>query len=49
MAVMMMYGSYNPSGVVGVVFTSDDYPSDDTLQRTLLRYVNSLAPLFNAE
>lgn len=49
MAVMMMYGSYNPSGVVGVVYTSDDYPSDDSIQRTLHRYVNSLAPLFNNE
>lgn len=49
MAVMMMYGTYSPSGVIGVVYTSDDYPSDDTIQRTLMRYVNSLAPLFNNE
>lgn len=49
MAVMMMYGSYNPSGVVGVVYTGDNYPSDENIKRTLMRYVNALAPLFNNE
>lgn len=49
MAVMMMYGTYNPSGCVGVVYTTQDYPSDDEIQRTLIRYVGMLAPLFNNE
>lgn len=49
MAVMMMYGTYNPSGVVGVVYTGESYPSDENIKRTLMRYVNTLAPLFNNE
>lgn len=49
MAVMMMYGTYNPSGVVGVVYTGDSWPSDENIQRTLMRYINSLSPLFNNE
>ena len=49
MAVMMMYGTYNPSGVVGVVYTEDDYPDDETIKRTLIRYTGSLSALFNNE
>ena len=49
MAAMMMYGTYNPSGVVGVVYTTTDHPSDENIQRTLMRYINMLSPLFNNE
>lgn len=49
MAAVMMYGTYNPSGVVGVVYTSDDYPSDEVIKRTLMRYVSTLSVLFNNE
>lgn len=49
MAVMMMYGTYNPSGCVGVVYTTEEYPSDDEIRRTLIRYVAMLSPLFNNE
>lgn len=49
LAAMMMYGTYNPSGCVGVVYTDEDIPSDDEIRRILMRYVGMLSPLFNNE
>lgn len=49
MAVMMIYGTYNPCGVVGVVYTNEDHPSDDTIKRVLMRYASSLSTLLNNE
>ena len=49
MASMMLYGTYNPCGVVGVVYTDDDYPSDETIKRVLMRYATSLSSLLNNE
>lgn len=50
MAAIMMYGSYNPSGVVGVVYTSkDNIPKREEIQRILMKYSTVLAALFNNE
>jgi hypothetical protein len=49
MAVMMLYGTYNPCGVVGVVYTDDDHPSDDEIKRVLMRYGSTLSTLLNNE
>lgn len=49
MAVMMLYGTYNPCGVVGVVYTDDDHPSDEQIKRVLMRYATSLSTLLNNE
>jgi len=49
MADLMLWGTYNPCGVVGVVFTSEDYPDDETIKRVLMRYGSSLATLLNNE
>ena len=49
MASMMLYGTYNPCGVVGVVYTDDNYPSDDTIKRVLMRYATTLSTLLNNE
>lgn len=49
MAVMMLYGTYNPCGVVGVVYTDDDHPTDDEIKRVLMRYGSTLSTLLNNE
>lgn len=50
MAAIMMYGTYNPSGVIGVVYTSNDsIPSKEELRRILIKYCSSLSALFNNE
>ena len=49
LAAMMMYGTYNPSGCIGVVYTDEDIPSDEEIKRILMRYVGMLSPLFNNE
>lgn len=50
MAAIMMYGSYNPSGAVGVVYTSkDNIPKREEIQRILMKYSTVLAALFNNE
>lgn len=49
MAVMMLYGTYNPCGVVGVVYTDDDHPTDDQIKRILMRYGSTLSTLLNNE
>lgn len=50
MAAIMMYGTYNPSGVVGVVYTSkDNIPKREEIQRILMKYSTVLATLFNNE
>ena len=50
MAAIMMYGSYNPSGVIGVVYTSkDNIPKREEIQRILMKYSTVLAALFNNE
>lgn len=49
MAVMMLYGTYNPCGVVGVVYTDDDHPSDEQIKRVLMRYATTLSTLLNNE
>ena len=50
MAAIMMYGSYNPSGVVGVVYTSkDNIPKREEIQRILMKYSTVLSALFNNE
>ena len=49
MAVLMLYGTYNPCGVVGVVYTSDNHPSDDEIRRVLMRYGTTLSALLNNE
>jgi len=50
MAAIMMYGSYNPSGVLGVVYTSkDSIPKREEIQRILMKYSTVLAALFNNE
>ena len=49
MAVMMLYGTYNPCGVVGVVYTDEDHPDDDTIKRVLMRYASTLSTLLNNE
>ena len=48
-AAIMMYGTYNPSGVIGVVYTSDEHPSVEEIKRDMVRYVTSLSVLFNNE
>lgn len=50
MAAIMMYGTNNPSGVIGVVYTSDDnMPSKDEIRKGLIKYSSKLSPLFNNE
>lgn len=50
MAAIMMYGTYNPSGVIGVVYTSkDNIPSKEEIRRTLMKYSSTFAVLFNNE
>lgn len=49
MAVMMLYGTYNPCGVVGVVYTDDDHPDDEAIKRVLMRYGSTLSTLLNNE
>ena len=49
MADIVLYGTYNPSGVLGVVFTSDDRPNDDVIKRTLIRYSSLLSVHLNNE
>ena len=49
MAVMMLYGTYNPCGVVGVVYTDDDHPDDETIKRVMMRYASTLSTLLNNE
>ena len=50
MAAIMMYGTYNPSGVIGVVYTSEDkVPPKDEIQKTLFKYCSSFSILFNNE
>ena len=50
MAAIMMYGTYNPSGVIGVVYTEDDeIPARKELNKILIKYCSSLSILFNNE
>ena len=50
MAAIMMYGTYNPSGVVGVVYTSNDkIPPRKEIERTLMKYCSTFSTLFNNE
>ena len=50
MAAIMMYGKNNPSGVIGVVYTSDDtMPSKDEIRKGLIKYSTILSPMFNNE
>jgi hypothetical protein len=50
MAAIMMYGSSNPSGVIGVVYTThDSMPSKEDIQKGLIKYASKLSPLFNNE
>lgn len=50
MAAIMMYGTYNPSGVIGVVYTSEDQiPPKDEIRKTLFKYCASFSILFNNE
>lgn len=50
MAAIMMYGTYNPSGVIGVVYTSQEkIPSKREIERTLMKYCSTFSTLFNNE
>lgn len=50
MAAIMMYGTYNPSGVIGVVYTSkDNIPSKEEIRSVLMKYSSKFAVLFNNE
>lgn len=50
MAAIMMYGTYNPSGVIGVVYTSkDNIPNKEEIRRVLMKYSSTFAVLFNNE
>jgi len=50
MAAIMMYGTYNPSGVIGAVYTSrDQIPSREEIQKIMIKYNSVLAGLFNNE
>lgn len=49
MADLMLWGTYNPCGVLGVVFTNEDHPDDETIRRVMMRYGASLATLLNNE
>ena len=45
----MLYGTYNPCGVVGVVYTDEDHPADEQIKRVLMRYATTLSTLLNNE
>lgn len=50
MASIMMYGTYNPSGVLGVVYTTkENVPDRKYIERTLIKYSSALSVLFNNE
>lgn len=49
MGMLMMYGIYNPSGVLGVVYSEDVQPSVLEIKQTLLKYSALLSPLLNNE
>ena len=50
MAAIMMYGTYNPSGVIGVVYTNkDSIPDKAQIRRVLMKYTSTFAILFNNE
>lgn len=50
MAAIMMYGTYNPSGVIGVVYTNkDNIPDKAQIRRVLTKYTSTFAILFNNE
>ena len=50
MADIVLYGTYNPSGVLGVVYTDlENKPSDEIIRRALIKYSSSLALLLNNE
>lgn len=50
MAAIVMYGTYNPSGVIGVVYTNkDSIPTKKEIERILMKYCSSLSILFNNE
>lgn len=50
MAAIMMYGTYNPSGVIGVVYTDKSKaPSRKEINRIMIKYCSTLSALFNNE
>ena len=50
MAAIMMYGTYNPSGVIGVVYTDrSKAPSRKEINKILIKYCSTLSALFNNE
>lgn len=48
--MMMMYGEYNPSGTIGVVY-SDEYhlPTKIEIRKAMLKYSSAISPLLNNE
>lgn len=50
MAAIMMYGTYNPSGVIGVVYTDiSKAPTRKEINKIMIKYCSTLSPLFNNE
>lgn len=50
MAAIMMYGSNNPSGVLGVVYTDKSKaPSRKEINRIMIKYCSTLSALFSNE
>ena len=50
MAAIMMYGTYNPSGVIGVVYTDKSKaPTRKEINKIMIKYCSSLSVLFNNE
>jgi hypothetical protein len=49
LGMMLMYGTYNPSGVLGVVYCGDDEPSPATVKKSMFKYSSVVAQLLNNE
>lgn len=49
--MMMMYGKYNPSGTIGVVYINDysHMPSITVIRKAMLKYSSAISPLLNNE
>lgn len=50
MAAIMMYGTHNPSGVIGVVYTDiNSIPPRKEINKIMIKYCSTLSVLFNNE
>lgn len=49
LGMMLMYGTYNPSGVIGVVYCDENIPSEAIIKKNLIKYASTISNLLNNE